>query len=1106
MASSALLPIGPQWSERPQWYVKPILTSPALGVELRTDSDAPFRATGIALMVFDPSGNPLGQSGNIGINIRFARPDGAWVQKTLVSGQLLNPYDADAQAGAVGQPPAAFSYFSPFSTNVFFPAGSAIQIDVSDLANFFREAAAVYVVFIGTKIFPAGTVWAPGYPAKFSRRPFFGYSVQVPVSQIPANNVPFNVAPDADFVWEYGAQTDAPDGRLLVSYPDPPDITAPPVLIDTAVTESAQKTFPNPYFQGPFKVGANLYVVLESSVAPLTVNVFKSSDGGLTWVQKDTVNSPGFNQAAGLCRFQAVLSPSGTVITIGFNPDGSFAPATVRFVTFDTGTDTFSVGVIPDFVEASPGLDGFDFAVRSNGEIVLYYAKVNAPNVSQNDIGFRVLSAGVWGAYQVVQAGDDAAQTGYELPAVVIDPGGAIVHTFYCSNHLVVGDHFLNDNYAQVSGGNVVSGNQVLSARGANDRPNYGRPLVWNGTTLALPVYQTTGGGGSFTMQVYLGVGLAVPVFSVTTLDSGATQLFDNEAGQVMVEGAQLWAVWTFFPDHGTIQVRRSINKGGGWGPINTFYDLIANPPNALPPASQGIFGLTVGQIGSVGAVITVFDAANANLVSYFLLQSAPKFGHHYFEQRSTPAPPLAPEITTQASFNPEGNQVDTPGPWPDGSNRWSILFDANTLVVRAYKSIDGGNTWAESDAPGAPTVADDSVAPGFFEFYGTVRDSRPAVRKVYVILWDTDHTVTLVPFDMSTGLWGAKVKSVLGYLNTDVEHDSGFTVAFRASDNAVVVGLDNETILAGGVRYDRSNFAKVLVDTGVWDAAWTRIGTTDDTAVLDWMVQGAVIDDQNRVHFQFQVTDLNLGPGGDDGRLFHQMLDGAVLSVSDQVVDVPAALLMGDYFTRPLARPIPAGGTELIYSWFSTVPTVAPKVARGIAGAAPAWSVETPIAALPAGQSIIGSSLVNGIAGQVSLVYWQLDPVAATATLLFVSNAGPGQPWTAPAALGTSTAAALRTNAGASMLSAAFALGGFGVWRGLGVRIRDWSGKYYMNDFIPAELIFGFDNSGTPGLLYPEIYIPKNQALYLDLKALAPIPVGAGGVTLTFKGQKIYS
>src|SRR6185369_14153650 len=56
---------------------------------------------------------------------------------------------------------------------------------------------------------------------------------------------------------------------------------------------------------------------------------------------------------------------------------------------------------------------------------------------------------------------------------------------------------------------------------------------------------------------------------------------------------------------------------------------------------------------------------------------------------------------------------------------------------------------------------------------------------------------------------------------------------------------------------------------------------------------------------------------------------------------------------------------------------------------------------------------------------------------------------------------------------------------RRVGVKFKDWSGKYYMNDYVPLELIFGFDNSQTPGLVYPEIYIPKNQQLYFDFATL---------------------
>jgi hypothetical protein len=75
----------------------------------------------------------------------------------------------------------------------------------------------------------------------------------------------------------------------------------------------------------------------------------------------------------------------------------------------------------------------------------------------------------------------------------------------------------------------------------------------------------------------------------------------------------------------------------------------------------------------------------------------------------------------------------------------------------------------------------------------------------------------------------------------------------------------------------------------------------------------------------------------------------------------------------------------------------------------------------------------------------------------------------------------------------------------GIGIRIRDWNGKYYMDDFTPIELIFGFAHAQTPGLLYPEIYIPKNQALYFDFSTLSNIPAAVAELTLSLKGQKVY-
>lgn len=79
-----------------------------------------------------------------------------------------------------------------------------------------------------------------------------------------------------------------------------------------------------------------------------------------------------------------------------------------------------------------------------------------------------------------------------------------------------------------------------------------------------------------------------------------------------------------------------------------------------------------------------------------------------------------------------------------------------------------------------------------------------------------------------------------------------------------------------------------------------------------------------------------------------------------------------------------------------------------------------------------------------------------------------------------------------------------------LGVKFKDFDLKYYMNDFVPVGLLFGFGAPQIPGLPYPEIYIPKNQALYFDFAWIAsqstPVPPVSNIATLTLKGMKVYA
>jgi len=190
--------------ERPQYYVFPFPNPNAtlglqeLGVVQNIDSDAPFRCYGVAVVVYN------GTSGQGSIALRFTRPDQRFIQKILVPVPALDSFD-NGVAGALGGPAPNYLYFAPLYPNILYPPTSGITIDIQNLPS--NSDTTCLVIFCGTNLYAPRTVWKPELPQVFRAIPFLSYPVQIPFSQLPANNVPFQVDTDAGFIWQTGQYT-----------------------------------------------------------------------------------------------------------------------------------------------------------------------------------------------------------------------------------------------------------------------------------------------------------------------------------------------------------------------------------------------------------------------------------------------------------------------------------------------------------------------------------------------------------------------------------------------------------------------------------------------------------------------------------------------------------------------------------------------------------------------------------------------------------------------------------------------------------------------------------------------------------------------------------
>ena len=201
--------------ERPQYYVAKFVNAQlvagyaqnSLALKIDQDSVAPFRLYGIAFYVFDNTGTPQAAADNINVTVKFTRPDGTtFYQRNNIPLQAVQPFDQQAPTGAGGQPASFYSYFSPVNPNQLYPPQTTVTFDFADVPTF--TSSTVFAVLVGTNIYRDGMVWAPTYPPKYTALPFDGYVVQVPASSFPRLNFPLSINPDADFVWQKGAQTD----------------------------------------------------------------------------------------------------------------------------------------------------------------------------------------------------------------------------------------------------------------------------------------------------------------------------------------------------------------------------------------------------------------------------------------------------------------------------------------------------------------------------------------------------------------------------------------------------------------------------------------------------------------------------------------------------------------------------------------------------------------------------------------------------------------------------------------------------------------------------------------------------------------------------------
>jgi hypothetical protein len=382
------------------------------------------------------------------------------------------------------------------------------------------------------------------------------------------------------------------------------NVTQPPVPIDTVLTQARDDVNGSHYF-GPYAIGANLYAVLVDFKTS-HVNVYKSTDAGLTWATLDSANRPTCDNALD------VLLQGTTFHIVYLTP----APADVlKHVSFDTTTDTFGTvsadgpgnALVPRIAQFASG----DFCIGYNDTVDVTFT-----------VKLLIFSGGAWGA----ATGVPNVQN--NITGLIIGPDN-VARCLYFNQHVspqkVLFRTFTN-------GGTLGAENLIFSSTYI---PNatidtfamlpVGKSVIWNNSFI-VPYYGNPVGSGK-QAGVYVGTPYTAPVWTFILLNTLAVSVneFDCYAYTFVDGDGNLRVFWISidFIGHSASDQLNSMyyatNSGLGFGTPLLFYDSTANPP-PVPGGLLHTIGAALFPNRKFGVITAINEGADC--VGFFLRDS----------------------------------------------------------------------------------------------------------------------------------------------------------------------------------------------------------------------------------------------------------------------------------------------------------------------------------------------------------------------------------------------------------------------------------------------------------------------------------------------------
>jgi hypothetical protein len=353
----------------------------------------------------------------------------------------------------------------------------------------------------------------------------------------------------------------------------------------------------------------------------LLMKVYKSTDGGLTWVQQDHAHAPQMWIAGGL-----YWDGSVSVVTIlSFLRMGGSQRTVAFLVDFDMSTGLFGAtyGTL-DFNVVPSGVTGLDTDAfikhahlfkLSNGSFRVVYTDYFAeffPNNEQAQVSYRDFNGSSWSA-PVLLPGDNTIRWGDQTDVEVAVQDGDVIHVVLgyadiSSNPDVINGH--HSQYVQIAADGSFSTpldlhSVLLTALGASTLFENCNTAVLSGNNILIPVW--TDNGGADAVGVLVGTPKSAPSFTYVPVGSFASSglndlVFAPADLKIAHIGTQDVVAWVGI-NSGTnnasfVYQSASSDHGATWTSPAQILSLDSTPP--APVSGQDTLNINTISLGAL--------------------------------------------------------------------------------------------------------------------------------------------------------------------------------------------------------------------------------------------------------------------------------------------------------------------------------------------------------------------------------------------------------------------------------------------------------------------------------------------------------------------------